>query len=396
MSLKILMLTHRVPFPLNDGGAMGVHYIIEGFINQGAQLGLLSLNTNKHFVETSSLNGVFQKLSFFKTININTDLKIADAFLNLFSNKSYHVERFISEAFETQLIEILNNQDFDFVYVDNIYLGNYLSTIKQFSNAKIIIRIHNIEHIIWENLANNETHFLKKKYLQLLAHRLKKQELEFLNQSNLLFTINRNDAKILKKISVIPASYLLPYGITSQNNIALQAPKHYNTIAFLASMDWLPNQEALDWFLKNVWPLLHNENIQLHIAGKNMPQKYFMVQVANITNHGQIEDATAFLNTYNIVIVPLQSGAGIRVKILQAMALGKNIVSTTIGASGLDYTNNNNIFIADTPQDFAAAIKKVLTLPDINTAAVSLIKNNYNSDDIFKNAFKFLNTFKHE
>jgi polysaccharide biosynthesis protein PslH len=390
MPLKILMLTHRVPYPLNDGGAMGVHYFLEGFINAGAQVGLLSLNTQKHFVDTSTLNGVFQKLLFLKTVAINTNINAISAFLNLFTTQSYHIARFKSKAFDEALIKILAANTFDYIYVDNIYLGHYLNTIAAYTRGKIIIRVHNIEHLIWQNLANNETRFFKKKYLQFLANRLKKQEIEYVNQAHLLFTINKNDAITLKNIKVSTPQYLLPFGISCNSNTILLAPTVSNSICFLASMDWLPNQEALDWFLKNVWPLLQNENIQLHVAGKNMPQKYLNIQKEKITIHGQIADATAFLNTYNIVIVPLQSGAGIRVKILEAMALGKNIVSTTIGASGIDYTDNKNIFIADDAMAFANTIKKVMALPTINNYATALVTAQYNSSTIFDSAMQHL------
>jgi glycosyltransferase involved in cell wall biosynthesis len=132
------------------------------------------------------------------------------------------------------------------------------------------------------------------------------------------------------------------------------------SVFHLGSMDWMPNLEAVDWFLNNVYEKLirHIPEIKIYLAGKDMPQRIKEIANRNLIVMDRIEDSKGFMNDKSLMIVPLLSGGGMRVKIIEGMALGKPIVSTTVGAEGINYTTQKNILIADTPDDFISAIVK--------------------------------------
>ncbi len=397
MALKILLLTHRIPFPLNDGGAMGVHYFIDGYLQQQVSLSVLSMNTTKHFVPEKKWPSLYNNLNFFKAVPIDNKVKLLGAFKNLFSTKSYNTQRFESKAYLEALENILREHTFDIVQIDNIYLESYISTIRNLTKAKIICRIHNIEYLIWQRLADNQAKGLKKYYLQLLANRLKIVELNALKQVDLLLTINKDEQHFLKAQGIETLAYYMPFGIDSSSlqmrNVQLQA----QTIFHIGSMDWKPNLEGLAWFMNKVWPLVEEKNgaVQLHIAGKNMPEYLLQNNMHNVKAHGMVPEATAFMQTYHTLIVPLLSGAGVRVKILEAISLGKHIVSTSIGASGLDLTHQKNILIADTPQAFADAIIQIMqgNYPHLGKEAKAIANSQYNKPLLFKNLIDYFEHF---
>lgn len=387
--MKILLLTNRIPYPLNDGGAIGMDYFVSGYLHTGASVFMLSLNTSKHFVNTEALPSYYKQLAYFDSVYVDNHVKAIPAFLNLFTSQSYHVTRFYTRDYELKLINLLEKESFDVIHLDSIFLAFYLKSLRRYSKAKIVCRIHNVEHKIWERLALNTNFLPKKWYLNLLAGRLKKTEIATLNAVDLLLTIAPEDHTDLKQIGVNTPTLLVPFGISINTGLAdfCNSP----TCFHIGSMDWLPNQEGIRWFLNDVWPLLHKEapEVECHLAGKKMKAEDYP-KLDGVYYHGEVEHAKAFIEQHNVMIVPVLSGDGIRVKILEALASGKKIVSTSLGARGIQARHGLDIFIADTPSDFAACIKKAIhSNSEMNKNARKLIEEKYHKERIFEQTVHF-------
>ena len=133
MALKILILTPRIPFPLRDGGSIAMNQTIEGYLGQGCEVSLLSMNTSRHWVEESTLPEMYQRLAKFNTVYVKTNVNPLSAFLNLFTDKSYNVARFINREFEKVLISMLQSEQYDYIQFESIQLlrefqcGSYFS-----------------------------------------------------------------------------------------------------------------------------------------------------------------------------------------------------------------------------------------------------------------------------
>ena len=127
-------------------------------------------------------------------------------------------------------------------------------------------------------------------------------------------------------------------------------------------MDWLPNQEAANWFLDNCWDTIHKAvpEAKLIVAGRGMPLEFFHITRPNVLIVENVENGKAFFQQHQVMIVPLWSGSGLRIKIIEGMAYGKAIVSTSIGAEGINFTDKKNILIADNAADFSNAVIKLL------------------------------------
>lgn len=364
--MNLLQITNRFPWPLKDGGALGYYNFTKGYQQAGLNLTLASLNTEKHLIQYEELPQHVKDLADIHLTYIDNRIKPWDAFLNLFSEKSYHIERFISRDFEAQLERICKTKEFDVVIFESIFVAPYLHVIRKHSKAVCILRQHNIEFKIWESLADIENNPIRKRYLNLLARRLKKYELSKLNHFDGISAITEEDRKILLDSGCKKPIEVFPFGIhidkLKRDNSHIEMPSLFH----LGSMDWMPNQEAMKWFIEQVWLEQWEKYPDLHfyLAGRNIPVSFFDYNnQSNIRVLGEIDDAIDFINSKAIMVVPLFSGSGIRVKILEGMALGKCIISTPLGAQGIDVTHGEDILITDTAEGFRQQIDYLMQNP---------------------------------
>lgn len=355
--LRILQITNRIPYPLNDGGNIASYHVTYYLNKAGHNVTLASLNTKKHHQDPSALQSIANVVS----VDIDTSITPWGLIEGVFSNIPYNVKRFKSEAFETVLQQILTENTFDIIQLEGSYMVLYISVLRKYSKAKIILRSHNIEHEIWQRMAFNEPNVLKKWYFNLLANKIRRFENTTLHDVDAIVSITDRDGAYYKNQDFKGELLTINAGADLSKFKPDFSKAQKNTLCFLAGMDWMPNQQGLDWFLEHVWPSLKKmcPQITLHIAGKATPERYFQLNDASIHVHGLVPDAVEYLQKYDIFIVPLLSGGGMRLKVVEGMAAGKCIVSTSIGAEGIDYTNRKNIIIADTAQEW---IKEIAAL----------------------------------
>ena len=365
--MNILQITKKFPYPFIDGEVIAIHNLTKGFAALNHSVTVLSLNTQKHYFNLQKLTDNIKRLATYDAVNIDTSIKPVNAFLNLFTSKSYNIERFYSIAFEQKIVATLAAKNFDFILLEGIYLMRYIDIIRRNTKAKVVLRPHNVEYIIWQRLWQNETNPLKKIYLQLLAKRIKKFELENISKADLLIPVSETDRKIFIEHGCTLPSQTFPIGYelttgAAVSNIGTGITEEENAISFIGGMDWLPNREGVEWFLKNVWLNVVEQipDAKFYLAGRNFPDEIKSLKVKGLVIIGEVADAQKFIASKSISVVPLFAGSGMRVKIIEAMALGRAIVSTSVGAEGIDYTNNKNILIADDETSFAEAIIKTL------------------------------------
>ncbi|MEO0311579.1 MAG: hypothetical protein RIQ89_1236, partial [Bacteroidota bacterium] len=332
--MKILVITNKIIWPLDEGGKIATHQLMMGLHEADCQLHLLSLNTKKHFQDPSTLPPHFNAFQF-EASYINTDIKWNKALLNVFSNKSYNVERFESKDFENLLIRRLTKELYDIIQLENLFCAPYINIIKKYSKAKIILRAHNIEHKIWERLATNASNPLKKIYLNFLAGRLKNFELATLKRVDAVVCISESDKNYFSsQQAMLPVSHATS-GV-QLSTFPNQQPLNFNHCYHLAAMDWLPNIEAVTWLQDEIWPQLlnHTKKLQLHLAGRAFPTYLQQKEITNVTYHGTVTNAADFIGKKGIMLAPLKSGGGIRIKIIEALSYGKVVITTSIGAEG--------------------------------------------------------------
>ncbi len=365
--MRILQLCTRVPFPPNDGGTIAMYNIAVSLTNAGCVVDVLSFNTKKHFVTEINIDSNYKNTFRLKTVFLDASVKPFAAFLNLFGKESYNISRFYSSEFDAQLIQLLTENTYDIIQLEGLFMSPYLPTLRKYSKGKVVLRAHNIEYVIWQRLYQSEKSLIKKWYLKLLYKRLFEYEKNIINNFDALLPLTPEDDAGFKKMSCTIPTEIIPIGVNFKSYTAIQTDFNAPSIFHLGSMDWMPNIEGIEWFLEDVWQLLLDKipAIQLFLAGKAMPQSIYKSASANLKVEGLVNDAKAFMASHQIMIVPLLSGSGMRVKILEGLAAGNVIVSTTIGAEGINFINGKHLFIADTPQAFVDCIAKLYSDKDL-------------------------------
>jgi len=389
MSLKILFICNKSPWPPKEGGPMAMNQLIEGLLRKGHSVKVLAVDSVKYHVNPDEIPTQYRQQTNIEFVRLNLRIKLLPALWNWLLGRSYHVQRFISTAFRNKLIELLKHGQFDIVEMETLFMTPYVEVIRKHSRAKIVLRAHNIEHLIWERMHRQEKNILKKAYLAYLHKSLKNYEIKALDQFDGILPISEKDAAFFRANTSVSVQ-CIPFGIDlhkAKSNATF--PEKYDLV-HVGAMNWLPNQEGIEWFIKEVWPRLQQKipNIKLALAGREMPDKLLHLNIKNVTVLGEVSEAQAFINTGKISIAPLLSGSGIRIKILESMSLAKPVVATPVGAEGVDYQAGKNILIADTPEDFARAIQFLTEHPDeairIGKNARELIAEKYNHTEIIK------------
>ena len=356
--MKILILSSKVPFPPKDGGSIATLGLANGLADNSNDITILCLNTSKHFVNNQDLPERLTSKMRIITVFHNTEILFYKAFFNLiFSGEPYNGIRFISALYEARLARLLTNETFDIIQLEGPYMGYYIPTIKKYSKARISLRAHNVEHEIWARKALNETNPFRKRYLKILSDRIKKHESKILNNIDLLIPISERDQKLLLKLNPRLRSVVIPAGVDAEN-YPLPLDPEYPSLFFIGSLDWMPNQEGLVWFIDNVWGQIQRDiKIHFHVGGRGAPDWLKKKLLSNnIDFHGEVDNAYQFMNRYAIMVSPVFSGSGIRIKILEAMMMGKAVISTRIGSEGILYTHGENIMLADDPSTFTRFI----------------------------------------
>ncbi|MEZ4964006.1 MAG: glycosyltransferase family 4 protein [Saprospiraceae bacterium] len=357
--MRILQLCNKFPWPLKDGAAIASTYLAKAFAELGSEVTLLSMNTSKHWFDTATLPGDFNHYSAIQTVFVDNRIRPIPAFLNLFSEKSYHVERFADAGFAQALAGLLESQAFDIVQLESLYLTPFIPVIRKHSQALIALRAHNVEHEIWERIAEN-AHPLKRWYLQQITPRLKQYEIDHLNEYDLLVGISERDVEQFRTLGLQKPATISPIGIDCRDyqvdHLSFARPL---SLSFIGSLDWMPNQEGLNWFLNEVWPLLTLKfpDLEFHIAGRTAPAWIRHLNIGNVSFHGEVPSSPDFLGQHSVMVVPLLSGGGMRAKILEGMACGKVVLSTSVGMEGINARHRKECLIADTAEEFVAAIE---------------------------------------
>ncbi|HKC68138.1 MAG TPA: glycosyltransferase family 4 protein [Bacteroidia bacterium] len=371
--MRLLQLTNKPPYPPNDGSSIAVYNMSCGLINNQVDLTLLCINTKKHFKADSEVDAEFKSKSKYQSVYRDTDVTTLGAAHNLFSTQSYFVSRFYFKEFEEKLISILKEKEFDVIQLESIFLGNYIPLVKKYSKAKITIRTHNAEHLIWERMIANERNLLKRKYLSLQTNRLKKFEKNILQSADAIVTITDIDKNYFKYWGIKGPFHVSPTGIQLPQYQVNHAEELPNSVFHFGSMDWMPNEEAVLWFINNVWAKVLEKvpHAKFYIIGRGMSEKVLTLNKPNVVVVGKIQNAEKVYHHYSVMVVPLLSGSGMRIKMIEGMAYAKPIVSTNIGAEGIAVTGNKNCLLADDADDFANAVIEILN----NTNKKNLLQN---------------------
>lgn len=357
--MKVLLLYNRIPYPLTDGGALAVDSMARGLRQAGCEVQLFCLNASRSYVDPSHIPSELYSQFQLQQFEVDTHLRPLAAAWNLLEGSSYHVSRFYHPVVARSLAQLLSEQSFDIVQLEATFMGVYLATVRKHSKAKMVLRAHNVDYRIWERLALGCKQPLKKWYLQIQAARLRQFEETLYRQTDGCMAISPTDAQHIQSISGKPTiSVGMGIDLLEEEPSTPWSPTDLNHCLFLGSLDWQPNQEAVQWLQNEVWPVIKQAAPQSScvVAGKNAPASLLSKAVEGLQLAGFVPDAQATMRQNPLFLVPMRSGSGIRIKILEALSLGLPVISTRLGAEGLPVEHQRELWLAESPQAFADAV----------------------------------------
>ncbi len=397
--MRILQLCHKIPYPPTDGGSLAMNQITQQLIKLGIEVKVIALAPSGTKPIIERIPEDYKRKTQFEVFPIDTRIKLWPAFRNIFTRESYNISRFHCKKVTKRLADLLQKEKFDIIQLEGLFLTPYIPVIRQNTGTPILFRSHNIEHFIWERMAQAASHPLKKLYLKFLAKRLKAYEMETVHQVDGLVAISPVDLRFFEKNGYAQPGITIPFGIDTEAFRHGDRKVKKNTVFHLGSMDWRPNQEGIRWFLEQVWPLVINQNPQLKfiLAGKNIPEDFYNYEGTHVAVAGEVPDAAEFIQTHELMVVPLRSGGGMRIKIIEGMAAGKTIVSTSVGAEGISCMHNEHILLADTPEEMAETILYCFEnreiINKIGNQAKTFAARQHNIEPIIDRLIRFYNRF---
>ncbi len=358
--MRILYITNKPMFPLTDGGSIASWTLLKNMLHLGFGVKYFTIETDKHPYEPEEFPKDLLNIVAPKVVYINTAIRAKDAFLSFFNSKSYNISRFYSPAFEQAIAEELKSSEYGLIMLENAYVLPYMKTIRKYHKGKVMIRTHNVEYRIWERLAQDEKGTLKRMFLKKLAKDLKSYELQNLPLTDGIACISEDDLREFRKMGIqipirsIPVSMDLP---DSDFDFLQSAAADKNDFFFLGSMNWQPNIESVDYLLKEVFPKILQQlpDARLHLAGSYMPDKLVNLQQPGVIVHGKVDSVKDFMTSHGILLVPMKSGSGIRIKILEALSMGIPVISTTVGFEGIPVEQEIHGLRADSPDELVQA-----------------------------------------
>jgi polysaccharide biosynthesis protein PslH len=397
--VRILQLCNKPPYPAVDGGTKAMHSITMGLLEAGHGVKVLCIATPKHPLDLKALPAEYRERTAIEGLFTDTSVNIVDAFTDLVTADNYNISRFFSPDMDIRLIRLLTNESFDVVLLESLFMTPYLPTIRRYSNAPIVLRSHNLEHVIQERIANGEKNVFKKPYRRFLAKQLKTYEMAVLARVDGVAAITPGDAEHFGDYGSGTPITTIPFGVDMEQYPSSQ-PVGTPIFFHLGSMDWLPNEEGIRWLLSHVWPrvIKAHPHAQLHLAGNKMPKDLLLAKEPGLTVTGRVDDADDYMAQRHVMVVPLLSAGGMRVKIIEGMAMGKCVISTSVGAEGIACTDGEDILIANTAAAMAERIGDLMEQPDriatIGTKARKLVRDHYANERISKDLIAFFRTLR--
>lgn len=360
--MKILVLTTKSPFPLYEGRALRTYNLIKQ-ISKKHEIYLFT------FVQTpEEVSGVEHMRALCTHVEAEPLYLgarrwriLLDLARELFSTSPLLAVKYRSRTMRKKIRALLASQEIHLVHLDMLHLGDYIDVCR---GKPVVLVEHNVESVLLRRRVENESNLLRKTYLYYQYLKLCRYEARICRQADHVVAVSEIDAELLRDLSGAQGITAVPNGVDTTYFQDIGAPRRAHGLVFVGGLNWFPNYDAIRYFCVEVLPRVAAEipDVVLTVVGKSPDDKKLRDIAGNprVRLTGLVDDVRPAISEADAYVVPLRIGGGTRLKILDALSMGKAIVSTSVGCEGLDVVSGRHLLVGDDPEVFAREVVKVL------------------------------------
>jgi len=355
--VKILWVKAGKLLPVDTGGKIRSYNILK-HLARSHQVTLLTYygGARDSAYEAAIQNEFSGAQTIFTAAPDSTLAQSADYLRRLFQPAPFAVSKFTHPRVQRSVSHLLAGGAVDVAVCD------FLSASQNFPRvlpAPTVLFQHNVETALWQRMASTESNPIKRLAYKIEAAKMERQERSALGRFRHIVAVSEHDRELMLQMNHSCTISVVPTGVdTGKYAVAPPAQAGPPRIVFTGSMDWEPNIDAITYFCEQIFPRVLSQfpKAIFQIVGRNPHPKVKRLASASVQVTGTVPSVADYLRDATVVIVPLRIGGGTRLKIFEAMAMGKAMVSTSVGAEGLSVQSGRDLILADSPAEFADAI----------------------------------------
>ena len=356
--MNILFISATVPYPATDGGRIRVLNLLKQISksNHVTFLALETLPTDREGIEYLRNLGIETHLSEFGIRNSEFRIRIiARAILH---KQPLTVAKYYVPAMESSIKQLIQSRMFDVIHFEMLHTGQYLQALLNL-RVPTLLSLQNIDSSIWRRLARQTDNPLQKLAFWMQYRSFRRYERLMAEKFSACACVSEEDKDLLAHLCPEISIEVIPNGVDVESYQPDHSLTEKSTLVYTGSMDWLPNEDAVLYFHEQIFPLIEAQmpQVKFYIVGQNPTERVKQLSRRdNVIVTGMVDDVKPYIAKASVYVVPLRIGGGTRLKILEALAMEKAVVSTTIGCEGLQLTQGKDILVADEPEKFARLV----------------------------------------
>jgi glycosyltransferase involved in cell wall biosynthesis len=385
--MRILQIATLIPVPPTDGGKLSVFGITKSLSKKGHKIDFVCYRKHEDY-DTS-----YKLLSEYCTpyiLDVQTDNSVWGALVNLFSPVPYNASKYYKKELTAFLKKYFKDIKPDIIQIDHLFLGWSVDEIRRLTSTPIILRSQNLEMNIMRRFYENQKNLLLKYFSFFQYKKFISYESNLCSKFNLCVMISEVDKNNLLSLNPTLNVINIPAGVESSLLEIKKKEVIPYSLVHIGHTDWYPNSDGLNWFISDVMPELVKKlpQIKLFIYGGGNTYKFPVPTKLKENIHvvGYVENLWEELQDKALAIVPLRIGSGIRMKILELLATGTNVITTSVGFEGINLNDEEEIIVANSKIEFCQKIVQYFN-NHFNTKLMSqngrnFVANNYTWNDI--------------
>ena len=357
--MRILQISPQVPVPLDTGGRIGIYGITKYLAERGNEIHFVTYHKD---IDHNWAIKELRKFCIPYILNVQTSNRILPAAFNLLSTIPYNISKFISSELKIFLIDFFRKNEVDIVHVDHLHLAWTINILRKLTDVPIVLREHNLEMMIMKRFYERQEKLILKTFAQIQYLKFKKYEPTLSEKFDMCITVSSKDEELLSEMNPKIKIQTITPGVDQKLLNYKRGSLKPFSIAHVGQLNWQPNLDSLQWFINDILPTVvkQHKDIKLYVYGAGDYTKIKIPEelLKNIIFKGYVEDIWKEMEDKTLLVVPLRIGSGIRIKILEMLAFGQSIITTSIGKEGLDLNDQEHLLVADSENEFAAKIIK--------------------------------------